>query len=861
MGGSKPGDGSAKPSSLADALEALVTAGLFGQIKRQEAANNDPRNPSMYTMDTSLWLDSILQQGLPMSLASWSRGLAVDAMADDEIVNALRGPFDDLERAVRLLQAFPAEKQDVDKATRVLRGVHALVAHCVQPGATHITSLKHAVTFIGSGDLEQCFSQLSGASLFRHAWEAAKARVQRSAQDEIADAHVRKAISFLRDTRMPRLIEAPPGEASVDRGSARVEQCGLVFDMTVASVLVENLECASEALGIWSPVAMEEAGPLLAEWASTFIEALDVVSMTVTGRMQQVCARSWLAGYLQDSAAVDCGKDLDERAVEATLDIPPSTLRGFVPEGELRGLYKMILKLADKRAAPCFAAVAAQVRGLYLPMAGVRTAIGALLSAIVEAKHGGSSARELLDDWKQNGIRSDAVTKLDSMIAVRKATTSLEASVAYSDDTMRHSGITLQLFSGAEKSTPRARIDEHEPFTFVDLPTFATKVLALPMVQRACGRLRECVAVAVNDLVQELDFGGVAAALEAWGAVPAISLAELAAVLWGDRAIASMMLQAPCVGVGDKSALLVQRLWKLLQQLQETIDDESFEATGVDVLFLAGCGGGAAESSPTTLLLDELLALCEYYASLAVIVTAVSVVANLRVVRKLHVVDAERGAIALEHVNALRMISTASEQLRSAWPRLSQHIKAGWPLLLALERASRFLDVIHASAPGFFRHAVLALFAHAGQLTNVLAAMPDHSGYLNDEVCLKNMITRHLLKWPHRDALAANCIKLHATIVNMKGYHSNFGLLPRLHDDPELHPQTLAAEGQFRSAKRLVKIIAACSAVFETKGVCQESDCTEILKSGVDDLPKSLIPFLKCHASAEPTPATKKPRR
>ena len=336
-GGSKPGDGSAKPSSLADALEALVTAGLFGQIKRQEAANNDPRNPSMYTMDTSLWLDSILQQGLPMSLASWSRGLAVDAMADDEIVNALRGPLDDLERAVRLLQAFPAEKQDVDKATRVLRGVHALVAHCVQPGATHITSLKHAVTFIGSGDLEQCFSQLSGASLFRHAWEAAKARVQRSAQDQIADAHVRKSISHLRDTRMPRLIEAPPGEASVDRGSARVEQCGLVFDMTVASVLVENLECASEALGIWSPVAMEEAGHLLAEWASTFIEALDVVSMTVTGRMQQVCARSWLAGYLQDSAAVDCGKDLDERVVEATLDIPPSTLRGFVPEGELKG--------------------------------------------------------------------------------------------------------------------------------------------------------------------------------------------------------------------------------------------------------------------------------------------------------------------------------------------------------------------------------------------------------------------------------------------------------------------------------------------------------------------------------------------
>ena len=72
---------------------------------------------------------------------------------------------------------------------------------------------------------------------------------------------MRKANSFLSDRRMPRVIEAPPGEASVGQESARVAQCSLVFDMIVASVLVENLECVSEALAMWPPAAMEEAQP------------------------------------------------------------------------------------------------------------------------------------------------------------------------------------------------------------------------------------------------------------------------------------------------------------------------------------------------------------------------------------------------------------------------------------------------------------------------------------------------------------------------------------------------------------------------------------------------------------------------
>ena len=70
-----------------------------------------------------------------------------------------------------------------------------------------------------------------------------------------------------------------------------------MLDMTVVSVLVENLETASEALGMWLPVAMEEVDPLVRDWASAFVVALEVVSLTVDANTHIACDRSWLAGY------------------------------------------------------------------------------------------------------------------------------------------------------------------------------------------------------------------------------------------------------------------------------------------------------------------------------------------------------------------------------------------------------------------------------------------------------------------------------------------------------------------------------------------------------------------------------------
>ena len=108
---------------------------------------------------------------------------------------------------------------------------------------------------------------------------------------------------------------------------------------------------------------------------------------------------------------------------DTTLVAPLSTFTGFIPEGDLREHYKLISTITDTRVAPCITAITARQRSRHLPMRGGRAAIAALLSAIVEAKHGGVFASELIDDWEHNKIRNHGANKLDSMIEVREATT------------------------------------------------------------------------------------------------------------------------------------------------------------------------------------------------------------------------------------------------------------------------------------------------------------------------------------------------------------------------------------------------------------------------------------------------------
>ena len=85
--------------------------------------------------------------------------------------------------------------------------------------------------------------------------------------------------------------------------------------------------------------------------------------------------------------------------VEATtLGAQPSTLTGFVPEGEIKSLYNTSVEVVDKRADACCAAIAARARSRSSPMSGVRKAILAQVDAVAEADCGGLKTAELLGD-------------------------------------------------------------------------------------------------------------------------------------------------------------------------------------------------------------------------------------------------------------------------------------------------------------------------------------------------------------------------------------------------------------------------------------------------------------------------------
>ena len=51
------------------------------------------------------------------------------------------------------------------------------------------------------------------------------------------------------------------------------------------------------------------------------------------------------------------------------------------------------------------------------------------------------------------------------------------------------------------------------------------------------------------------------------------------------------------------------------------------------------------------------------------------------------------------------------------------------------------------------------------------------------------------------------------------------------------------------------------SAAFETTGKQQALDCAEILRSGTEDLSRSILPILQSHVAEVEAPAAKKPKK
>ena len=100
-------------------------------------------------------------------------------------------------------------------------------------------------------------------------------------------------------------------------------------------------------------------------------------------------------------------------------------------------------------------------------------------------------------------------------------------------------------------------------------------------------------------------------------------------------------------------------------QLDDTTGGENFEVAAADVLFVAREDGAAARPVPQLPRVSYALALRGYYTSLDTIATALCDIANLRIARKLPVVDGERSAIAWGHANAVSMVATGSWHIRN----------------------------------------------------------------------------------------------------------------------------------------------------------------------------------------------------
>ena len=126
-------------------------------------------------------------------------------------------------------------------------------------------------------------------------------------------------------------------------------------------------------------------------------------------------------------------------------------------------------------------------------------------------------------------------------------------------------------------------------------------------------------------------------------------------------------------------------------------------------------------------------------------------------------------------------------------------------------------------------------------LANKLAARPSIEAFINDRVFLADRVKRHLLAWPGRALYSKTCVEMSKAISNAKSQHTQFQLKPPLLEDPMLCRELQDAEELFKSAKHLIRIIAAASVVLERKAEDKPHEAKKLLEDPKAAFPKALL--------------------
>lgn len=653
-----------------------------------------------------------------------------------------------------------------------------------------------------------------------------------SANDALADAGFKNALSCFSDGAMLRVRRSPEGEIDTDVVSLVIENQGLVVDspMMITGLLREAMSQVLESAGLWSALQRGRQAEDMQRFAKHLAEAIGGVDLTLgfalfRAIIQPLQSISELHSE-EDAAAITTL--LRENASDWSM------LMRSLSTSSTKDLVASCTNMRDKLQAPddwdlkvlTGALTAAQhnerVRdALRVMVASVQKVIDSQIPC---------SASAMVDQWVARGADSFLCSSL-ALLSHAKELEELGqfdfGAVACSDDTDANGEPLMVRFSHTE----------HEPDEGPSIATIAYLPVAVAeteLVVWCRARMTAAIGAMAENFIATLSMPGWKSPGNDVQFTKDMSLHDVASHFVDSNAMSSSVARmiAFLAAPTDPPAMPATNAFEQL-------------AVMIDIAELEKIPWASPNTAPTDIVADRFMAWAEllsrmYQVACVFAWVRVTSMGGTCVMNGKVKPEMERAISELtENVEAGMLLLTSSKDfLTEAEPCFKQVYTPG------VLGCTSWLKSAQDAAPVLAEIILQAVGANISeQAQRLKASLPTIDHYLNDTTYNTKLIKSKLVGYD-RGPLTDQSVLLWTSLSDAGRLREKFDMCSA---SSEAFLEEPLGHGQmaFRSAKRFLAIVVGVEIVFKTTGSAKATEANKLLATKADLLPKTLVAELQ----------------
>lgn len=801
------------------ALGQAVEGGL-PRLFEQEAAEAKAAGLATPSTTPAGWLRTPLLHTFAIVLGG-ADGEAGEAA--DQRVKALLG---DVQSVARLVEASFADNAGV---TEMLKHFEAILLCTAAPECAHGESVSEALLYFEDSSMQNFRAIIEGTSGGQGVFLAAACFVQESAKGAAGAAKVDLATDKLTDARLPTLLAAGAAGEGDDGAGLTVENCAVLLDGGIISVLDESTALVSEALALWTASQLDREGGKVLAWLKVLSEKI---------RLWDACMSAWLPAYAL-APAVEYGllgtEAEPEQGAEAQALEEISTRLDSDPvdEAPAQALIRSVVRLCEglpvafrlrAECIDCAGAMSSEV----LPNSENRKKIVELVDLVCACPTAPESADAMVQEWTTPSPEATEVCFLRYSLELLRAAESL------SDAKLVHGPFG----DGVEPETALGFVfgPDNEEYSgsaaqAMDIPEWLRE---LAFVRELRTKVSACVESVLRQFAEAAHLPAARMPTHLAGGLAGRTAREALAPFFNPGAVQGAA-EAATTAAGSEWLWRVDQLATVLQGLLEVIPPASFAAS-LSPLFAKGSTASACTDKTL------VLGVCALFGAFS------KVVGCAALVTKTFVLD---GASCIVQHGLRPEAENCVNLLQKQVPATLASLTAGaygdvaalsqWPFALTVGDVRAWLEGFEEALPVLSRYVVVALADDLGGLTAELSkATPRIEHVVSNTLYSPSLAAKHILGWPSRESMSQLCVAMSRCLSALARLQGAWGVQPSLEEDSATKDTMALARSVFDTAKEAMTVTAALSVLHEVQGRARAEKASSLLKTKKAVLPKTL---------------------